>query len=109
MKQLGRLDEDQALDAIANYRDAASRRGGKSILNPSAYFMVILREFIEVRTLPVHQQRLTSSLVLACKRCTSMPEHLNTLKGLALLLSLHARLVPHCADLRAALALSCTS
>jgi hypothetical protein len=48
IKQLGRLEEHQALEAIANYREAASRRGGKSILNPSAYFMVILREFIEV-------------------------------------------------------------
>jgi hypothetical protein len=58
MKQLGRLDEEQALDAIKNYRDAASRRGGKSILNPSAYFMVILREFIEVR-------RFTHALMLS--------------------------------------------
>jgi hypothetical protein len=58
MKQLGRLDEEQALDAIKNYRDATSRRGGKSILNPSAYFMVILREFIEVR-------RFTHALILS--------------------------------------------
>jgi hypothetical protein len=64
MKQLGRLDEEQALDAIKNYRDAASRRGGKSILNPSAYFMVILREFIEVRYQLI--STCTKSLLVPC-------------------------------------------
>ena len=64
MKQLGRLDEQQALEAIGNYRDAASRRGGKSILNPSAYFMVILREYIEVS----HGTRLCLCTSLSCSR-----------------------------------------
>mmetsp|Transcript_14506 Transcript_14506/g.20596 ORF Transcript_14506/g.20596 Transcript_14506/m.20596 type:complete len:702 (-) Transcript_14506:185-2290(-) len=53
IKQLGRLDEDQAIEAIANYREASNRRNGKPIVNSSAYFMVILRAYIEGTT-PIH-------------------------------------------------------
>jgi hypothetical protein len=72
MKQLGRLDEEQALDAIKNYRDAASRRGGKSILNPSAYFMVILREFIEVRRFTCMLMRFTYGRRHSSQFCNSL-------------------------------------